>query len=65
MPRNLLGEVLTDDRPAIPQLEPAVLREVGASPVDRTAPEQWEGWWRQLFEGGGFWPEHLDPNDFV
>jgi hypothetical protein len=51
--------------PAIPELEPAVLGEFGASHVDRTASEQWDGWWRQLLEGGGFWPEHLDPNDFA
>jgi hypothetical protein len=52
-------------QPAIPELEPAVLCPVGAPPVDPAVSKQWDEWWHQLLEGGGFWPEHIDPHDFA
>jgi hypothetical protein len=50
--------------PQVPELEPAVLGPVGAPPDVLTASKQWDAWWKQLLDGGGFWPEHVDPRDF-
>jgi hypothetical protein len=49
--------------PNIPPLEPAVPLDDRAAAFTRVASVQWAGWWHQLLEGGGFWPEHKSPSD--
>ena len=49
--------------PEVPPVEPAVLFGGRRSPVDGLAAAQWANWWRQLLDGGGFWPESLNPSD--
>src|SRR2546427_4216599 len=49
--------------PNIPPLEPAVTMGDQAAAFNRVASAQWAGWWYQLLEGGGFWPEHKSPSD--
>jgi hypothetical protein len=49
----------------IPALEPAVLPEISSAVAEDAAVNQWEAWWREILEGGGFWPDDLDPRDFA
>jgi hypothetical protein len=49
--------------PNIPPLEPAVPLDDRAAAFSRVASVQWAGWWHQLLEGGGFWPEHKSSSD--
>ena len=49
--------------PNIAPLEPAVPLDNRAAVFTRAASVQWAGWWHQLLEGGGFWPEHKSPSD--
>jgi hypothetical protein len=49
--------------PNIAPLEPAVPLDNRAAAFTRAASVQWAGWWHQLLEGGGFWPEHKSPSD--
>ena len=51
--------------PEIPPLEPAVPHDISSPPPDRVASNQWEAWWHEILEGGGFWPEDLDPRDYA
>lgn len=47
----------------IPALEPPVPHDISSSLPARAASNQWEAWWHEILEGGGFWPEDLDPRD--
>jgi hypothetical protein len=49
--------------PNIPPLEPAVPLDDRAAASNGAASLQWAGWWRELLEGGGFWPENKSPSD--
>jgi hypothetical protein len=49
----------------IPALEPAVLPDNDSSLPEDVASRQWEAWWHEILEGGGLWPEDVDPHDFV
>ena len=49
----------------IQALEPAVLPDIGSSVPQGVASRQWEHWWHEILEGGGLWPEDVDPHDAV
>jgi hypothetical protein len=49
--------------PDLPPLEPAVPFDREHHPMTSVASDQWADWWRQLLEGGGFWPDHKSPPD--
>ena len=49
--------------PDLPPLEPAVPFDHEQHPMAGVASDQWADWWRQLLEGGGFWPDHKSPPD--
>jgi hypothetical protein len=51
--------------PAIPALEPAISSGGAGSTAGSTASVQWGGWWRQLLEGGGAWPQGKNPSDLA
>src|SRR5260370_6550341 len=48
--------------PQIPALEPAVPVSEEQTPLTGVASTQWEQWWRELLEGGGFWPHDNEPS---
>ena len=48
----------------IPPLEPPVPL-INASSANAIASRQWADWWRQLLEGGGFWPDDKRPSDLA
>ncbi len=49
----------------IPALEPAVLPDISSPAPEDVALNQWEAWWHEILEGGGLWPENVDPHDFA
>ena len=49
--------------PKLPPLEPAVIADKVQGPVQSQASAQWARWWRELLDGGGFWPNHRNPSD--
>jgi hypothetical protein len=49
----------------IPALEPAVPPDISSSLPKGVASNQWEAWWHEILEGGGFWPEEINPHDFA
>jgi hypothetical protein len=49
--------------PDLPPLEPAVPFDHEQAHLAAIASDQWADWWRQLLEGGGFWPDHKSPPD--
>jgi len=49
--------------PNIPPLEPPVPLDDRASAFNSVASVQWMGWWLQLLDAGGFWPEHKSPSE--
>jgi hypothetical protein len=49
--------------PDLPPLEPAVPLDHELPRMASVASDQWADWWRQLLDGGGFWPDHMSPPD--
>jgi len=49
--------------PDLPPLEPPVPLDQEQLPMTSVASDQWADWWRQLLDGGGFWPDHKSPPD--
>jgi hypothetical protein len=49
--------------PDLPPLEPAVPFDHEQLPMAGIASDQWADWWRQLLDGGGFWPDHKSPTN--
>jgi len=51
--------------PPLPALDPSVQPEFDVLVSDRAVSSQWAAWWVRLLDGGGFWPDHVAPTDFV
>ena len=49
--------------PYVPRLEPAVPSGTEPLPDEAVSSAQWAAWWRQLLQGGGFWPEGKNASD--
>jgi hypothetical protein len=49
----------------IPALEPVVPPDIGSCLPENIPSRRWETWWHEILEGGGLWPEDVDPHDFV
>jgi hypothetical protein len=51
--------------PDLPPLEPAVPFDHELPRMPSVASDQWADWWRQLLDGGGFWPDQTSPVDIT